>query len=132
MEMFQVARTGLPDLEFMGECIANSQGEVPAETDGDRWHDLNVYRAADGEIIVSIAYQTTHPEESSDNYVETAASLEEVEGVLSLYNPIERVNEDAIAGQRKPVQSVLQAITRRYDLQVNDVLEQLQKATATV
>ncbi len=132
MEAVRVVRTGLPDLQFEGECIVESRGDDTDGTTGNRWHDVIVYRASDGEYIVSIIYRTVHPDESPDAFVETASSLEDVEGALSLYDPIERVNHEAIAVQRMPVQAVLRVITRRYDLQVNEILERLQKASSPV
>lgn len=129
MEKIRLSRTALPELEFQGEQVIRLAGEdADGSTDG-RWHDVAVYRADDGEWVVSIGYRTRQENETPDDFVETARSPKEVEEILSLYDPTERVDRELLQGEGVKLRNtILQTLTRRYDAQVTKTLQAVAQA----
>ncbi len=128
METIRVPRTGLPDLEFIGHQVASAQGVDDDGATKGRCHHVSVYQAEDGEYVVCVDFQTDRPGETSDHFVETASSVEDLDAALSLYDPTERLAPPQPDANMKERQTLLSTLTRRYDLQVHEVLLQLQKA----
>ena len=126
MESITLHRTALPVLTFVGRQLAAVAGE---DTDGStqgRTHSIAVYEAEDGEFIVSVQYTSPFDSELSDSFVEAVESIGEVEATLSLYDPTERVDTALFDGMDvNKKQSVVTALTVRFDKEVLAVLEKL-------
>lgn len=132
MNRVRIPRTGLPDLEFVGERIAFSTG---ADEDGatrGRCHHITVYRAEDCEYVVAVDYHTELPDENPDHFVEIATNIDDVDAALSLYEPTARLAIRPTDVNDKQRQTMLSTMTRRYDLQVHAVLQQLQKSAVAM
>ena len=129
MASFTIERTGLPVLQFNGEELVDLAGCDPDGSTGGRVHDVSVYRTEDGEFIVEISYRSPHSSEVSDDYVEAVESTAEIEEILSLYDPTERMDR-SLFGQHESnrVQVIADALTRRYDQQVARVIDSFETA----
>lgn len=129
MEKISLSRTALPELEFHGEQVVSLKGDdADGSTDG-RWHDIAIYRADDGEWVVAIGYRTHQQNETPDDYVETAKTPKEVEEILSLYDPTERVDRNLQEAQGVQFRNTVnQALTRRYDIQVTKALQAVEQS----
>ncbi len=126
MQPFTLARSGLQDLEFSGEPVADASGQLRDGQPRERWHELSVYRRDDGYWVVRIAYRTSVHGETGNDYVEVINDAGEVEPLLSLYNPAEHVaiNADALP-PRVRAPEVVRDIVKQYDLLVCGVLKAL-------
>lgn len=123
MARFSIPRTGLPDLEFDGELVFAASGNDADGSTAGRRHELCIYRTAAGEFLVSIAYRSPIESEVSDDYVEVAGSPAELEEMLSLYDPTGQVDQALLdTGDARTKSNVLQALTRRYDQLVAQIL----------
>jgi hypothetical protein len=126
MTTFQLSRTELPVLEFSGVRLLHLTGADNADSIGGRYHDLAIYQTDDGQFIASVSYRSPYPSELQDDYVEAADSVEEIDEILSLYDPTERVDSELFEGvdgaHHHPVK---QALMRHYDQQVAEALKML-------
>lgn len=121
MQTFTLERTGLPALKFQGEQIADSRGRRTNELTGGRYHDIQIFRTDDRRLVVAISYASPLDSEVSDHIVDEVSSLEDVDDVLSLYDPTERLDLDEFASAQCR-EAVECALTRAFDHQVIDVL----------
>lgn len=131
MTFFELKRSGFPDLTFYGKVLAEQPGVSTPEKTGDRRHDIAVYRTDDDQLIVAVSFHTNHPGEVADSIAEVVNDLSHVEETLSLYDP--EIHFDAASALKKNESSaaISRELTRRYDLQVNAILEDLQVALST-
>ncbi len=130
MTLFELKRTGFPGLTFNGEILAQQPGVDLPEKSGQRHHDITVYRTDDARLIVAISFHTSHLGEVADSIVEEVDDLTQLEETLSLYNP--EIHFDAESQTRKTenASAISRELTRRYDLQVNAVLQDAQVGLA--
>jgi hypothetical protein len=124
MAAFQLSRTELPVLEFSGIRLLHLNG---ADSTGGRHHDLTIYRTDDGQFVAAVSYRSPYPSELQDDYVEAADSVEEIDEILSLYDPTERIDSELFEGvEGAHHHPVKQTLMRHYDQQVAEALEILQ------
>ena len=123
MREFTLNRTGLEDLKFQGILIAEFSNRTEESGEPDRGHEIGIYRTDDDYWVVRISYRTTHPGEANHDDVEVINSAEEIEPLLSLYNPPEHI---AIPPRNIPPAinqaEILRGIINRYDLLVSRLL----------
>lgn len=130
MTLFELKRTGFPDLIFYGEVLAQRLGVDAPEKSGNRRHDITVYRTDDGLLIVAICFLTSHPGEVADSIAEVVDDANQLEEVLSLYDAKVHFDTGLPAVKSSDADTISRELTRRYDLQVNAILQDIQIATA--
>lgn len=128
MNTFTLTRTGAPPLEFRGVRLLELLGADPDGATGGRTTGIGLYRADDGEFVVAIQFRSPFKSEPDDDFVEAAGSESDVEALVSIYSPTERIDDRLFdrndLGRRRAVGAKL---LRRYDEQVREVLESLTK-----
>lgn len=126
METFELERTGAPTLQFRGERLIDVDDcDQLAPTEG-RATGISLYRADDGQYIVAIRFRSTWPGESPDDFVEAVDSETEVEEILSIYCPSERIETKPAPGSDSSARRTAAAkLLRRYDEQVSAILNAL-------
>jgi len=131
MTTFTLPRTGFPDVAFDGVLLAEQHAPLEISRTGNRRHDIAVYQSTDGEVIVAIHSHSEEINELSDDFVEVVNSVDDVEEVLSLYEPhIHFVNEEP--GRRADgFDTIAREVTRQYDLLVDTILRELASANTT-
>lgn len=125
MITYTLQRTALPDLTFDGRRLAESVGmDADGATQG-RTHSIAVYETDDGELIVSVRFNSPFESELSDSIVEAVRSVDEVEEVLSLYDATPRLDPNLFRCEpnQPKKQSVANALQQRFDRQVLEVLK---------
>ena len=108
-------------VEFNGELLFRLDGADDGQT-GGRWHDIEIYRTDSAMLAVSLVYRSSAPNESEHGVVHTAEDVADVDAMLSLYAP----NDSVVMEPGLKRTRVVEAVTRQYDLQVNEVLSRLQ------
>jgi hypothetical protein len=58
MENITLNRTGDRPLTFAGELVTHYDTRIMAGKEHNRWHELAVYRLADGRLVASLGYRT--------------------------------------------------------------------------
>ena len=86
MTTFHLPRTGLPELTFDGQLLAEQIGSDPDGVTQGRFHNIRIYEADDGQFIVRVDYVSPFASESSDNLVEAVDGLDGIDDFLSLYD----------------------------------------------
>ncbi len=124
MQTLTLARTALPGLTFTGKLLVEDLGKDTKDASHGRFHNIAVYEADDGQLIVSVQYRSHTVGEMPDDFVEAVDDFDEVDAVLSLYDPTVRAQFtelDQRESQRR--QSVIAALTSAFDRQVANVLQ---------
>ncbi len=126
METFELLRTGLPELEFRGTLLAELNGaDADGSTDGRRT-GISLFKADDGQFIVAIRFRSRFSSEPNDDYVEAADSEDEVDAIMSVYSPTDRLDEGLFDRDAQPRRRAIGSrLLRRYDEQVASVLKVL-------
>lgn len=120
MENFTVTRTGRAPLVFVGELIAEVEG------DGDkRWHDLRLYRTQGGAYVAHVEYRTRWEGEIETSAAEACDSPEDVERFFLDYDPTAHVLGYPPTGPQMQVKQdrLLRELRLRYDDQVSRILD---------
>ncbi len=127
MTSFRLKRTGAPDMEFTGTLLASVPGSDPDGSTGGRSTGIDLYKANDGQYVVAVHFESPYPGEGSDDMVEAADSLEDVDAILSLYNPTHRLDR-SLADPSDPgrFSAIAAKLVRRYDEQVGQLLAAVQ------
>jgi len=126
MQEFRLPRTGLDDFVFNGEAVVHVGGGASDARGADRWHEVTVYRTDRDTWVASIAYRSTFKGEGNNDYVEEVNDAEEIEPLLSLYNPEEHFEiPKSPAAQPQATATALKELVRRYDKLICDVLVSL-------
>ena len=113
MTTFQLARTGLSDLEFNGQELLNIPGDDPRGAAGGRWHNVALYKTDDGRFLVAVSYHSPHPTELSHYFVEAVQSVQEFDDLLSIYRPSQLVDRKLFDRQLRKYWNVSRVLTRR-------------------
>lgn len=121
-QSFTIQRTGLPELTLVGTCIAEQKGVQNCETTDGRYHDICVYQADDGQLIVEICYTSPVESELSDSIADAVENLEIVDDMLSLYDHAERLSQATLA-VTQPSRAIETAFVRDFDNQVIAILK---------
>ncbi len=130
MSKFTLKRTGLPSLSFEGRILAESRGDRSLGKAGGRAHDIAVYRAEDGQLILAVNFVSPHCDETSDHIVEAVDSLEEIEAWLCIYDPNEHIASTAFNSPQH-LQAARTAIQRAFDEQTIRILNLIEQQTRT-
>lgn len=128
MEQISLSPTGLAAIKFAGDLLIELHGEDSDSQTAGRWHDISVYRTDSGSLATCVAYRTQVPTESENCHVDIAEDVADVDNILSLYEPKQHVVMEAGTARNRVVDTVV----RRYDQQVNEVLERLQSLPAAL
>lgn len=132
MSAFTLPRTGFPDLVFEGALMTEQCGAPEDAKTGNRRHEIAVYQSDDGEVIVAIHFHSEQADELSDDFVEVVNRINDVEEVLSLYQPgIHYIAESSNRRNDDDIR-ITRELTRRYDLQVDAILRDLVTAKPAV
>ena len=127
MRQIALAPTARPPVEFHGELMVAVDGQDPDDQTGGRCHDIAIYHVENGDLAVVIAYRTAAAGESEHCTVEMAQNADDVDEILSLYDPKSMVVLTDDSSQRRLAEHVV----RHYDLAVNDVLSRLQEIASS-
>lgn len=74
--VFTLPRTGMMPITFSGELIGSVSGrELPKWERRERWHELSLYVAASGRVIVHCAFRTTSKYEVENDQVRTFENI---------------------------------------------------------
>jgi hypothetical protein len=123
IQHYELPRTGLPDLTFRGALLVEVSSRLPHCQDPQRWHNVSVYRTEEAYLAVWIGYRSTFPGETPHDEVELINGPEELEPLLSLYNPAEHARilsvEESGGGEAR------RDLISRYDRTVCDLLSRL-------
>ena len=130
MTLFELKRTGFPDLIFHGEVLAEQSGVETPDESGERRHDITVYRTDDSQLIVAVSFHTSHSGEVADSIVEVVEDVVQLEETLSLYDPKIHFDDGSDSRKCDNADTISRELTRRYDLQVNAILQKVQIAMA--
>lgn len=125
MTRFTLQRTGLPDLDFQGQLLAESVGrDVDGAAQG-RTHSLAIYETDDHEFVVAVSFSSPFDDELSDDIAESVRTPEEAEAFLSLYDASERLNRKRLREvlTEKKAQALFDTLQQRFDQQVLKVLD---------
>lgn len=124
MMRLTLPRTGLPDLEFLGQLLAESVGSDADGATQGRTHSVAIFETDDHEFVVAVSFDSPFEEELSDNIAESVRTPEEVEAFLSLYDATERVNRKRLREglTEKKMQALFETLQQRFDQQVLKVL----------
>lgn len=131
MENFELTRTALPGLTFRGTCLINCVGADPDDATGGRLTNVALYVADDGQFIVSISYRSPLGSEPNEDMVEAANTPLEVEEILSVYSPTDRLDDAVFGRDDAHRRHVAAKLLRRYDKQVYAALEALSRTGTT-
>lgn len=116
-------RSGQAPLVFVGEMLAESDGERVSGREQNRWHELAVYRTPGGKFVVRIAYRTRWQGELEHNAAEVCQQPREVATVLRDHNPTAAVVGYPTGSGYKDKQARLMADIRgRYEEQISEIL----------
>ena len=130
MDTITLPRTGLPDLTFTGELLFRDSGcEENTVTQGRR-HTVSIYRANDGQLVVAVDTMSPFESELSDRFVEAVDDVSEVEAVLSLFEPTERLDPHLFQQNPQQRKQVAAGLMCQFDQQVVNVLQHLEQITA--
>ncbi len=126
MQQVSLSPTDAAALEFTGDLLVGLEGNDQDGRTGGRWHDINIYSTDTGSLATCVTYRTTVSTEIGHCYVDMAQDSSEVDALLSLYDPKERIVLESGCDRNR----VVEAVVRRYDLQVLEVLDRLQSLPA--
>jgi len=133
---YTLSRDGQRPLRFSGTLLAESQGARWAGKDVNRYHNLAVYQAANGQYLVAWSYRTQWQGEAPHDRVEDYATLEAALSALEAFNPVEWVagykaiiaryaGYDTGKGYEARQQALEQDVRARYQAQVAELCEAL-------
>lgn len=125
MANYSIERSGLPPLEFSGRSLAHSQGCRDNPVTLGRWHDIHVYQADDGQYIVNVQFHSPLETEMSDSIADAVDELADVDDLLSLYDPTERLDREVLGSAMPKVSLAVTAMVRAFDQQVTTVLNEI-------
>lgn len=91
MAKVKLLRTGNAPLEFEGEKIAGVSGQRFRGKQRNRWHELALYRLADGRFVLSLRYRTQWEGEAEADEAHVCADQAELLQVLRGVDPADRV-----------------------------------------
>jgi len=91
MAKVKLLRTGNAPLEFEGEKIAGVSGQHFRGKQRIRWHELALYRLADGRLVLSLRYRTQWEGEAETDEAHVCADQAELLQVLRGVDPADRV-----------------------------------------
>lgn len=129
MQNYRLERTGLPPLEFTGDLIVEAAGSDPDVATEGRTTDVAIYAADDGQLLVSVRYNSPFLAEC-DAFVEAVNTADEAYELLCIYSPCDRiVTKRFDRNDPERLRTVERKLLRQYDQQVLYVMGQLRRYT---
>ena len=133
MQEYKIKRTGLISLRFDGVVLKNIDGYHIEGDKPTRWHDLNLYKTKAGKFVLELNYRSIWGREYSHYSAFVMQSLDELESVLTDYDPLQFVEGFPVRPEfEKKQKNLLNWINRRFEIQVSAMLDSIDGLTESI
>jgi len=124
-QFYQLHWDGERPLAFYGAILATSVGQWCEDVAQHQWHDVTLYRAHDGQIVVHWEYRTSQSSEATPATVEVVATVEEAVMTLQVWDPTPWVALPQHASVPHDTVAMVADVIARYDQQVAALVQHL-------
>jgi hypothetical protein len=126
MEEIRIQQNSKPDIVFQGQLVANADGERNRPTAFGRWHEVSVYLRSDGLWVVCIAFNTLCVHETPSIDVDVVDRADDVETVLMIYEPTERLNRRWIRPRYEvDKRKLIRTLQSNFDELINQIIARI-------